>query len=301
MVKKIFVAFIIILSLLKTLCAQKNGILPLTGTRYFNEGIWAKNIDVSVDGATLLNDRVPLNKEIVFKLQVPSGFIATGGNYFAGAEVTMTSSKGAVLSKTPNVFSYNEAKGFAAADFKEVIVRVGLQPAIIKSEASVNILIRFYDLKSKNQLRLEFPLTLTKPGEGLQTSRIATMVKASDNANAVVNNLKLKSITIGTDSAIRVNPNLIYLALEIPDIEGSSMEEVLAGTETYWVYDASLNNVKPADKVLKKVGGSMGSSTVNYTLRIPIKLKTNTAKGYIIRFRWESADHKKIIDIVDSK
>lgn len=298
MLNRFFYALVLSMLFAPAVFAQKNGILPLTGIRYFNEGIWAKNIDVNVDGSNLLSDRVPLNKEIEIKLQVPSGFVPAGGNFFAAAEVTLLSSRGAVLSKTPNVFAINEAKGFPAAAFKEVIVKVGLRSDIVKAEPSVNIQVRFFDLKSKNQLRLEFPVTIARPGEAVQVSKVATVVKTSDASPAVASALKIKSVEISVDTAIRVNPKMAYISLDIPGIEGTSMEEVLAGTETFWVYDDKLNSVKTADKLLKKVGGSMESSIVNYILKIPFRLKTVNAKGYITRFRWESKDRKKIFDIV---
>lgn len=45
----------------------------------------------------------------------------------------------------------------------------------------------------------------------------------------------------------------------------------------------------------------MEDNLVNYTVKIPFRLKTDLNKGYIIRYRWESTDRKKIIDIVTIK
>ena len=56
MFKKPLYLFLFSFIFLPMLHAQKTGILPLTGIRYFNEGIWAKNIDVNVDGSNLLSD-----------------------------------------------------------------------------------------------------------------------------------------------------------------------------------------------------------------------------------------------------
>ncbi|MCP9752465.1 hypothetical protein [Ferruginibacter sp. HRS2-29] len=301
MFKRFLCLFFVSFTFLQILQAQKNGILPLTGIRYFNEGIWAKNIDVNVDGSNLLSDRVGLNKEIEIKLQLPVGFTPAAGNFFAGAEVTLLSSGGAVLSKTPNVFNFNEAKGFPAAAFKELIVKVGLRSDIIRSEPSVTIQVRFFDLKSKNQLRLEFPVTIARPGEPLQVSKLAVFVKTTDGSPAITSMLKIKTADVTVDTSIRVNPKMAYISLDIPGIEGTSMDEVLSGTETFWVYDEKLNSVKTADKLLKKVGGSMENSIVNYVLKIPYKLKTSPAKNYVVRFRWESKDRKKILDIVVTK
>ena len=40
----------------------------------------------------------------------------------------------------------------------------------------------------------------------------------------------------------------------MPGITGTSMNEVLAGTNSFWVYDKNMNEIKIADKLLKKVG-----------------------------------------------
>lgn len=293
-----YVLFVVLSFIIGEANAQKNGILPLTGIRFFKGGIWARSIDIDVDGASLLSDRVPLNKEIEIKLQVPSGFVAVSGSYFVGAEVIMLTAKGAIISKTPNVFAYNSATGFTGSAFREVVVKIGLRPEIIKLESTVLIQVRFFDLKSTNQLRLEFPVTISRLGEAIQVSKIAQFVKTSDASSAITNLLKMKTVDVMVDTSIRVNPKMSYISLDIPGIEGTSMDDVLSGTETFWVYDQNFNVVKTGDKLLKKVGGSVESSIVNYTLKIPYKLKTNTAAGYIIRFRWESKDRKKIFDIV---
>ena len=85
--------------------AQKNGILPLTGMKFFNEGIAAGAIDIKIDGAQLLSNRLPLNKEIEIRLEQPSGFTLDNSQaMFAGAEVIVLSPRGEVLLKNPNVF-----------------------------------------------------------------------------------------------------------------------------------------------------------------------------------------------------
>lgn len=298
MLKKILGLSLFIVGIQANLFAQKNSILPLTGLRYFNEGIFAKSIEVFVDGGNLLSDRVPLNKEVEIKLQMPTGFTPVSGNYFAGAEVILLNSAGAVLSKTPNVFNFNEAKGFAPAAFKEVSVKIGLRPEIIKADASVTIQVRFFDLKSKNQLRLEFPVTIAKPGETVKVSKTATFIKTNDGSLAIANILKIKEIEVTLDSSIAKNPKMMYVSLEVPNVEGTTPDDILSGTETFWVYDNNLKNVKTADILLKRVKLSMQNSSVDYSLRIPYKLKTLIAQGYVVRFRWESKDKMKLFDIV---
>jgi len=187
-------------------------------------------------------------------------------------------------------------QGFSTVNFKDVGLKIAVPATVIKNEPACIIKIRFYDLNSKNQLRLEFPVLITKPGETLSLSKIITRVKTSTSlANA--NALKIKSMKISVDTSIRVSPKMAYTSIVLEGIEGTSMNEVLAGKETFWVYDNNLNEIKITDRLLKQVKGAMEDNMVEYTLKIPFRLKTNKDK-YVVRFRWESRDMKKIIDVV---
>ena len=42
----------------------------------------------------------------------------------------------------------------------------------------------------------------------------------------------------------------------------------------------------------------MENNTVNCTLKIPYRLKTNINKMYTVRYRWESLDKRQVIDVV---
>ena len=91
---------------------------------------------------------------------------------------------------------------------------------------------------------------------------------------------------------------MAYASIDMTGITGSSLAEVLSGKESFWVYDQNLDEVKISDRQLKQVGAAMEENTVNYLSKIPFRLKTITGKTYIVRFRWESQDKKKIIDVV---
>ena len=70
------------------------------------------------------------------------------------------------------------------------------------------------------------------------------------------------------------------------------------GKESFWVYDSDLNEVKISDILLKQVKGAMENDMVDYTLKIPYRLKAKPVKLYTVRFRWESPDKTQVIDIV---
>lgn len=283
--------------------SQTKGILPFTGIKYFSEGIAAKNIEVKVDGAALLNNRIPLNKEFEVRVISPSGFTEDRSKMiFAGAELNIVSMSGAVLSTVPNVFKDNEARGFPAASFKEIVVKLSLKPDLIKADPWCTVKLRYFDLKAKTQLRAEFMIVIARPGEVLQTTKVVNEIKAAAPTIARTNVVKASNVDVTVDTTIRVNPRMAYISLDIKGIDGTSIAEVMSGKESYWVYDAdNLTEIKMTDKQLKAVNGAMENNIVNYLAKVPFRLKTVTSKAYIVRFRWESMDKRKLIDIVVTK
>jgi hypothetical protein len=297
--KRLFTAVLPCLFLTNVTVAQKNGILPLTGMKFFNEGIAANAIDIKIDGAQLLNNRIPLNKEIEIRLQQPNGFtIDNAKTMFAGAEVIVLSPRGEMLLNNPNVFLKSYSNGFSAKDLNAFSIKFGIGTDLMKGNVGGTLKVRLYDLKGKNQLRLEIPVSFARPGETLQVSKNAKNIKANTGVNAFINGLQAKDMLVNVDTTIKVAPKMAYTSMDISNIEGSSLSEIFSGKETFWVYDSDLNEVKITDILLKKVKGAMENNSVNCTLKIPYRLKTNAAKLYTVRYRWEGADKSQVIDVV---
>lgn len=279
--------------------SQSNGILPLSGLKYFNEGVLAKEIAVKVDGARLLSNRLPLNKEIEVVVSQPTGFTADAAKtVYAGAEFILVSPKGDILLRTPNLFLNKEKTGLGSKELVALSIKFAITPGMISTNMTGTVKLRLYDLKGKNQLRLEMPATFARPGEALQVSKVTRAIPVKDGAIGMINGLKAKNMLVSVDTSIRVSPKMAYTSLDISSIEGSSIPGIFQGKENFWVYDDNLNEVKITDILLKQVKGAMENNNVDYTLKIPYRLKNNTAKLYTVRFRWESPDKKQLIDVV---
>lgn len=108
---------------------------------------------------------------------------------------------------------------------------------------------------------------------------------------------KMKQALVKIDTTIRVSVKTAYLSIEMQGITGSSFAEVTAGTTSFWVTDKAGKPVKIPEKFLKKIGGALEDNIIDFTAKIPFRLKTDNS-SYTIRFRWESADKRKIIDFV---
>jgi len=299
MLKRLFpcLAFCLAFSLVSL--AQSNGVLPLTGMKYFKEGIQAQSIAMKIDGAQLLSNRIPFNKDIELLVGQPTGFAADAGKkVYAGAELVIVSPKGEVLLKTPNLLLPNEGRGYTAKEISELSIKFNITPKMLSVYMNGTLQLRLYDLKSKSQMRFEMPVTFSKIGEQLQVSNTAKTILQKDGAVGVVNGLKAKKVQVSVDTSIKVSPKMAYTSLDVSAIEGSSISGIFSGKETFWVYDENLNEVKITDMLLKQVKGAMENNNVDYTLKIPYKQKNTPAKVYTVRFRWESPDKKQLIDVV---
>lgn len=298
MIKRFFVAMAFTCLFASACISQSNGLLPLTGLRYFTEGVSAKSIEVKIDGAQLISNRIHLNKDIEILLTRPAGFKEANKIIYAGAEMTLVSPRGEVLSQIPNLLARNESTGFITGDLSALSIKFGITSEMIKANMNGTVKIRLYDLKGKSQMRLELPITLARIGEPLQVSKTTKPIQVKGGAVGVVNGLKAKNVLVSVDTSISVAPKMAYTSLDISAIEGSSISGIFQGKESFWVYDDNLNEVKITDILLKQVKGAMENNNVDYTLKIPYRLKNNTAKLYTVRFRWESPDKKQLIDVV---
>jgi hypothetical protein len=278
--------------------SQSKGLLPLTGLRYFGEGLSAKSIDVKIDGAHLISNRIPLNKNIEILLTRLTGFKEANKIIYAAAELSLVSPKGELLSQIPNLLASNEATGFITGDLSALSIKFGITSEMIKANMNGTVRIRLYDLKGKGQMRLEMPITLARVGEPLQVSKTTKTITTKEGAVGIINGLKAKKMLISVDTSISVSPKMAYTSLDISSIEGSSISGIFQGKENFWVYDDNLNEVKITDMLLKQVKGAMENNNVDYTLKIPYRPKNNASKLYTVRFRWESPDKKQLIDVV---
>ena len=279
--------------------AQKKGMLPLTGLQYYDEGISAQSMAIKINGQQLYGNRIPLNQEIEFNFQQPSGVTADKKkNYFIAAEYSLVSAKGDVLLTNPNLLSLNEAKGFTAKDLKLITVKFNIAEGLIQPNSKATIKIRLYDMKSKNQLRLEYPVSISYPRETIWLTKSAQTLKSPPGSMFMVTDIQPKSLAFSVDTAVKSDPKMNYMNLDISKIGGTDVISMLQGKDYFWVYDSTYKEIKIKEILLKKVGGAMEGGNVNCTVKIPFRLKTDKRKGYIVRYRWESADKKQVMDIV---
>jgi hypothetical protein len=136
----------------------------------------------------------------------------------------------------------------------------------------------------------------------LKTSPAAKAIKTTGiNANGYAAFLKMNTAIIMVDTTIKVSPRMAYMSIDMHGINGCTLGEMMEGPTYFWITDKNGKEIKIGDKFLKRIKSTMETNEINYTAKIPFRIKTDIKNVYTVRFRWESKDRKKVIDIVTTK
>ncbi|RYF89351.1 MAG: hypothetical protein EOO00_10085 [Chitinophagaceae bacterium] len=133
----------------------------------------------------------------------------------------------------------------------------------------------------------------------LKTNAAAKPIKTTGiDANGYASFLKMTTAIIMVDTTIKVSPKMAYMSIDMHGINGCTLGEMMEGPTYFWVMDKNGKEIKIGDKFLKRIKATMETNEINYTAKIPFRIKTDVKNVYSVRFRWESKDRKKVIDIV---
>lgn len=288
--------FLILLFLSSTLLAQTNGILPFTGIKYFRGGVWGQQIEVTVNGSTLTSNKIPVNTDFEIKLAEPRGFIPdAAGRYYPGIKVLLLNNKKDTIGFSPNIFSKSENTGFSNASFKSLTVTLGFH-AKLKTGDTVFQYITFFDTRSNNKLLLEFPVIIA---DSLQLGDWIGTASGTRGYNAAsCGSIQFKKFEMYLDSIYY--PTTLYHSIRAAELLGITTEEINKGSFVTWVYDENMKEL-PAFKEPKQYAAKTftGREEINILVQVPLNPADKNNKNYTVRYRWQSSNGKKIIDIVN--
>ncbi|MGG9971283.1 hypothetical protein ACQ33O_05755 [Ferruginibacter sp. SUN002] len=284
-----------------SLTAQTNGILPFTGIKYFRGGIWGKAIEVKLNGDTWMSNRLPLNYDFEIRLVEPRGLKQVGGKYFPGIKVLMLDAKKDTIAFAANLFEENKGIGLDEAYLKSLKVSLGFtENDKVKPGDTCYQYITFFDTKGNNDLRLEFPVIIAKTTDSLQTTVTTYTSSSTTGYNAMAGGgIELKKIETYIDSTYY--PKSLYHNLRSAEMLGITIEEVNNGKFQTWVYDEKMNElpfIKPSKQFVAKT--FTDKEQINILAQVPLNPDDKKNRQYTVRYRWESVDGKKVLDIINN-
>lgn len=118
--------------------------------------------------------------------------------------------------------------------------------------------------------------------------------KAKDGTLLYINNpeVKIASATVSIDTS--TSKNFYCVNIELNAVTGSTFAEMLEASHLYSVADKNNKPLPFKDRVLKKCGGSLEDNLVNYTIKLPYKLKTDPERVYNVSYMLQTRSGKTI-------
>lgn len=294
-----FILTIIIISFISIEAnAQRNGILPFSGIKYFRNGIWGKSFELKIKDETWMGNKIPINTEYEIELLEPTGFIKDDqGKYHPGVSLLITNSKKDTLGFAENIFG-DQTVGMDAFRFKSLTLTLGFNDKVKPGDTCYQY-ITYYDKKGSSKLRLEFPVIIIEPTTDLQTTASLYTASGTRGYNAHAGGgIELKKIEAYIDSTYY--PKSLYYMLRSAEMQGITTEEINQGKFSTWIYDENMNEMpisKPSNHFAAKTFKE--GEQINVLVKIALNPEDKKNKDYTARYRWESLDGKKVLDIVN--
>jgi len=270
----------------------QQGVLPFTGLRYSENGISAKELKVELDEATWTGNQLPINTEFEIQLVDPIGFLKENEMYFPGVELVMKNPAGDTLAYVDDLFKGEEFSGFSDAELSKLSLTLGFNE-LSKPGDTCSIQARFFDKKSTNDITLWFDVIIVDAELPLEQTSSTFGVTSYLGYKGIASGVEISSIAVEVDE--RQDGNNIRV-LMIDPIIGLSLDEWNAGKTTMILYDEQLSPISfPIDQCVISAQQADGGEGIAARIEIPV-IKERTSM--FNRFRWESVDGKKIVDVV---
>lgn len=279
--------------------AQEFGVLPFTGIRYFKEGLNATRIEVSLDGQTWTSNRLPIKTEFKIELKEPTGFKKDAeGRAYPGLEVLILGEKKDTLGYAPNMFGNQAGIGMDEFSLKSLKLNLGFNEKT-KAGDRCTLYITFFDLKSTGKLRMIFPVQIVESGLPLDQTSVTQAAQSFKGFEVIATGIAFGKPETFMDSLYF--PNSLYHSIRVPEIKSLSPEEGRAGKYQVWIYDEKGEEKSPAKTIGHYIAltNSQEKDKVNILIKVPLAPQDPRNLTYLVRYRWESADGKKVIDLVN--
>lgn len=279
--------------------AQDWGVLPFTGIRYFNEGLKASKIELTLDDLTWTSNRIPVDKDFKLVLKEPTGFKKDAeGQAFPGLEVLILSATRDTVGYAPNLYEEGVGIGMNELALKSLKLTLGFPPPA-KAGDRYTVYMNFFDQKGTGKLRMIFPVEIVSSSAPLDNSASISSIQSYTGYQAMATGVQHGKPETYLDSTYY--PKSLYHSIRFPDIQSLTPEEGRAGRYKVWLYDAKGEERTP----VKAVGHYIAATNprdkdhVNILVQVPLAPDEAQNKKYLVRYRWESADGKKVVEMVN--
>ncbi|MES2588377.1 MAG: hypothetical protein V4622_05300 [Bacteroidota bacterium] len=283
--KKFIVSFILLSPLF--VMSQMKGIIPFTHAKYETYGISFKDIEFKLAKNTWLSNRLPINTEFEIKLIKPSGFKVFDDICFPAVSVFLSKNNGDTLGYSTDILK--NRKGFNIDSLSNLSISLSFNN-FVKVGDTCNLRVTFYDTKSENFTKVDFPMYIVESFLPIENSNA---VYSEYGLFETKSNLDLGKSIYKEDTTEYV----VYKKLAFDTIN-LNYEEFKSGKETITFYDNHINKVKKMENFKIDVKpNTENDKKMSFNILLT-DLSNYAHSNYYFHYRWESKDKLKVFEII---
>jgi len=278
----------------RTISLPQMGMLPFTGAKYFSHGLGGEKIEMLLAGDTWISNRLPIDTEFDIKLIRPDGLqTAADGKYWPGIEVLIANPKKDTLAYLPDILQGN-FDGFEESILKSLTLSLSFNE-LSKPGDTCLIFARFFDTQSDRSLSIELSLIIADPSLPLNTTTSTYRVNSTEGFDGMASGLEMSGIETSIDTSLY--PRKVLHLIRISKLAGLTPAEVKNGNYSVSLYDESLKEMAPVARTEMETKDTDKKNT-EILVKVPLPVTAGKQKSYYVRYRWESRDRQKVIDVI---
>ena len=276
---------------LNYLSAQITQILPFTGIRYTENGVYAKSIEVSLDDKTWTSNLLPSNSSFKIKLNKPQGFtVDEQNNYHPNIRVTMFNSKGDTVGHAEKFIG--DGVVFDQFSLDDLTLTLGFKPGT--PLGSYLIKAAFYDQLSPKSLDLSFNVELMEDVNPKPITNYEATFYSYTGYVVKTSSFKAEEVLLGTVDSLKYKDKVIIpvsiLGIELP-------KEQFLDTDLFSFSHHTLSNTTDIKAQSQMQVRTASDSTTQLDLLF-ILPKSDYKKDDFVQFRWDSKDKEYVLDCI---
>lgn len=276
------------------LSAQVTQILPFTGIQYYENGIYAKSIEVELDDQTWTSNQLPSESSFKIKLNKPKGFTANEQeNYLPNVRVTILDSEMDTVGHAEKFMGENAI--FDKYSLDNLSLTLGFKPGTPFGKYLIKA--SFYDQLSTNSLDFNFNVELLEDVQPKPVTNSVNSFYSFKGYSIKTNGFGIEQIELGEIDSLtysdKVTVPISFVGIEIP--EGKFLNKDLYSLY-YDSFSGSLQPIQTDIKSLSQISTKKISDTltrIDVVIMIP---KNLFKKGDFVEFRWDSQSKEHTLD-----
>ncbi len=274
--------------------AQNTQIMPFTGLKYTENGVYAKSIEVELDEQTWTSNQLPSESSFKIKLIKPKGFVADEEGYYRpNIRITFFVEAGDTVGHSDNFMGQDPI--FDEFSLEDLSLTLGFKTGTPFG----NYLLKasFYDQLSDNSIDFQFEIELLENVIPKPVTSHVYSFNSFEGYSVKTNGFSIENVQLGKIDSLTYSDKIIipisFVTIEIPKKEFLNIETFKV---LYYESSASAKPIKTDIKAKSKIIAKKETSTatrLDLMITIP---KSIYKKDDFIRFRWDSADSVHTLD-----